>query len=237
MSQFEDIDISGKSRQYTSVMVSEPVPVSSSPSSSRAKKLLLVFLAAAATIIMVIVLSSSHVDNTVSPVNNDVVSVSDVVSDDGSGQICSVDGNVGECRDYTTCSGTSTAGLCSGGFNIQCCVPSVAAGDSACTGRGGVCKTSGCSGSWVTGLCAGAADRRCCVSGGGGGGCPSGTVVLLIIISIIRIFLRIISNTITTTTTTNNNNNNNNNNGIVFSLCSSEFVIFCRNFDLIFRWL
>jgi len=169
MSQFEDIDISGK---YSSIMVTEPVPVASSPSSSRSKKLLVVSLLAAA-VIMVIVLSRSQFTPTtttvVLPVNsNDVVSVSDDV------EICSVDGNMGSCIDYTTCSGTSTSGLCSGGFNIQCCVPSVSAGDSACTGRGGVCKTSGCSGSWVTGLCSGAADRRCCVSGGGGS-CPSGT--------------------------------------------------------------
>jgi len=76
--------------------------------------------------------------------------------------------------DYTTCSGTSTPGLCSGPWNIQCCVLNVGGSDAACTSRGGTCKTSGCSGTWATGLCAGAADRRCCLPGGGGGSCPSG---------------------------------------------------------------
>ncbi|GAQ84155.1 hypothetical protein KFL_001780100 [Klebsormidium nitens] len=73
----------------------------------------------------------------------------------------------GTCIDTTQCAnkgGTSTAGLCPGAANIQCCTP------KSCTANGqtGTCKDiSTCSGTKTAGLCPGPYNIQCCTSGYG----------------------------------------------------------------------
>lgn len=75
---------------------------------------------------------------------------------------CSVNGVAGFCIDSGCCSGTSTAGYCSGASNIQCCT------QAKCTtpvGSGTCVSTSSCKGTSYGGYCYGPSNIQCCVSG------------------------------------------------------------------------
>jgi hypothetical protein len=99
---------------------------------------------------------------------------------------CTADGVAGVCMDTSQCTGTSTAGLCPGAANIQCCTKSgnallkflylfpVTPPATACStssGVSGTCMyTDQCAAAGktsVSGACPGANNYQCCVAKSG----------------------------------------------------------------------
>lgn len=103
---------------------------------------------------------------------------------------CTANGQNGVCQSTSSCSGSTTAGLCPGSSDIQCCTY----GRCTASGVSGTCEsTATCDGTSYarlhtlrqpkadsfnsySGLCPGSSDIQCCIRGGGGGGgggvCP-----------------------------------------------------------------
>jgi len=73
----------------------------------------------------------------------------------------------GRCMNPSSCKdGQVIFGLCPGGNNNKCCIPTTPNDDSKCTNKGGKCMNpSNCKdGQVLSGLCPGGNDNKCCIS-------------------------------------------------------------------------
>ena len=83
---------------------------------------------------------------------------------------CSFGGYAGVCQDTTihSCAGSYKSGLCPGGNNIKCCLPTLPSspwGTCSSGGKTGVCQdtSNSCSTGYKSGLCPGGNNIKCCL--------------------------------------------------------------------------